>query len=72
MSTIKTGLSSSNLLINLCVCLFRKFNSGNNCTPFFAVYGVEAYNGLEIVSQLTKEQKGRIKTSKQLFQLLGN
>ena len=53
-----------------CRCLIRKFNRGTNSTPFNAVYGHEAYNGLELINQLFTEQKN-IKSAKQLFTILG-
>ena len=49
----------------------RKHNKGINSTPYNAVFGHEAYNGLEMVNQLTDSQKKGIKTVKDLFLALG-
>ena len=49
-------------------------NKGINCTPYFAVFGREAYNGLEMDSRingLSSEDFGKIKTTTQLFTILG-
>ena len=54
--------------------IIRKLNKGINCTPYFAVFGKEAYNGLEMDSRingLSSEDFGKIKTTTQLFTILG-
>jgi len=51
---------------------YRKFNRGINSSSFKALYGHEAYNGLEIVNNLTSDQKKGIKTSQELFSVLGD
>jgi len=51
---------------------YRKFNRGINSSSFKALYGHEAYNGLEIVNNLTSDQKKAIKTSQELFSVLGD
>ena len=44
----------------------RKFNRGIGTSPFNALFGKEAYNGLEIVN-LPPESKQKIKTLKDLY-----
>lgn len=36
---------------------FRKHNKGINCSPFNALYGHEAFNGLEQVTGISSQQK---------------
>ena len=40
---------------------YRKYNRGINSSSFKALYGHEVYNGLEIVDNLTSDQKKGIK-----------
>ena len=49
----------------------RKHNKGINCSPYYAVFGREAYTGLEQEARLTSDQLGKIKTTHQLFTILG-
>lgn len=35
----------------------RKLNKGINCSPFLALYGHEAFNGLEAVTGISAQQK---------------
>lgn len=59
-------------LTNCNLCQIRKFNRGINYSSFKALYGHEAYNGLEIVNNLNMEQKKGIKTAEELFTVLGD
>ena len=47
----------------------RKFHSGIQTTPYNALFGKEAYNGLEFLN-LPKESKEKVKTIKDLYSLL--
>ena len=48
----------------------RKFHRGIGMSPFKAIFGYDAYNGLENVN-ITDQQKAGISTAKELFALLG-
>ena len=47
----------------------RKFHRGLGTSPFNALFGKEAYNGLEIVN-IPAESKKKIKTIKDLYHVL--
>ena len=49
---------------------YRKYNRGINSSSFKALYGHEVYNGLEIVDNLTSDQKKGIKIVQELFSVL--
>ena len=49
----------------------RKFHRGINTSPYNALFGHEAYNGLEIIKSLSDEQRKGITSARELFSILG-
>ena len=49
----------------------RKFHSGIKSTPYNALFGHEAYNGLEIFTQFDDEQRANINTLNDLYRAMG-
>ena len=49
----------------------RKFHTGIKSSPYCALFGHEAYNGLEILTQLTEDEKEGINTLNELYRALG-
>ena len=48
-----------------------KHHRGINSSPYNALFGHESYDGINIFTTLTSDQKSSLKTVKQLFELLG-
>ena len=50
----------------------RKFHRGIQTSPYNALFGSEAFNGLEMVNGLSQQQKKGIKITKELFTIFGS
>jgi len=49
----------------------RKYHTGIKSSPYNALFGHEAYNGVEVLTHLSDEQKNGIESLMDLFKALG-